>query len=216
MLNRSETYKYLRQRWWIVPAAVLISTATSLVVTVRQSPVYRATTTQVVTPNSRLESNEHILRSIDTLERRSVVATFARIPGTREAREKAAAVMGIDLQTLAPYTIRCAVLPSTNLLQVDVEGPDPERAAELANVVADVVQQDGREMYRVYKIDTLARAVPPLGPIHPDPRRNLLAGGVVGAFIGVLAALGAGYVASPKPRDSRDAVAAVESRSYGN
>lgn len=205
--------RILRSWWWVVALSVTIAAGSALVVTARQTPVYRATTTQVVIPNSKVQANSEILRSLDTLDRRSVLATLARIPRTLETREKAAERLGAQLAALGDYAVSAVVLPNTNLIRVEVEGPDPQKSAELANTVALVMQDIGREMYRIYKIDTLARAIPAAGPIRPSPERNLLAGAAVGLFIGLFAAVLAEHLRSTARLSSHPV---EESRSYGS
>ena len=142
----------------------------------------------VVTPNSRVRETSEIIRSLDTLDRRSVLATFARIPQSRETREAAAKRLELSSGDLRGYSVRASVLPNTNIIKIDVEGPDSERAAELANAVARVTQKVGRSWYRIYKMQVLARAVPHRRPTYPEPRRNYLAGAVMGLFLGIGAA----------------------------
>lgn len=208
--------RILHRFWWLVVLTTLITTGSTLVVTARQTPVYRSATMQFVVPNSRVQANGEILRSLDTLDRRSVLATIARVPLTKETRDEAAARMGLRPDELRTYRIGSFVLPNTNLIKVEVEGPNAERSAQLVNTVAVVMQDVGRDMYRIYKIDTLEGAVPASRPIRPTPGRNLLAGAVLGLFIGMFAAAVAEYVRSHAPHGVRPAPIIEESHASGN
>lgn len=179
----------LTRGWWIVLLTVILALGAAAWATSRQEPVYRATTTLAVIPNSEVSGTEDVLRSLDTLERRTVVATFARIPSTAETRADAARRLKIDDRELRKYHIRASVLPNTNIIKVDVEGPDRRRVAQVANAAAAVTRREARNMYRIYTMHTLEKAVSARRPIHPTPARNYLVAGLLGLFLGIGAAI---------------------------
>jgi capsular polysaccharide biosynthesis protein len=192
--------RVLRRGWWIVLLVLTACLAASALVTSRQAPVYRASTTLVVTPNTDVEGTADILRSLDTLERRSVIATFARIPPIPETRSAAAIRMGREAAELTRYWIEASVLPNTNIVKIDVEGPDGYVAASVANAVAGVTREEARRLYRIFTLKTLAEAVPASTPAYPEPRRNYAVAGILGLFLGAGAAFVAERVRAPGPR----------------
>ncbi|MFL6203380.1 MAG: hypothetical protein ACJ76J_29790 [Thermoanaerobaculia bacterium] len=105
--------------------------------------------------------------------------------------------MGIDAKGIRGYQIHASVLPNTNIIKVDVEGPDPRRAADVANAAAAVTRREARSMYRIYTMHPLERAVAVRQPIHPTPARNLLVAGILGLFLGIAAALLAERLSGP-------------------
>lgn len=179
----------LTRGWWIVLLAVVLALGAAAWATSQQEPVYRATTTMAVIPNSEVSGTEDVLRSLDTLERRTVVATFARVPSTAETRADAARRLKIDGRELRKYQIRASVLPNTNIIKVDVEGPDRRQVAAVANAAAAVTRREARSMYRIYTMHPLEKAVPARQPIHPTPARNYLVAGLLGLFLGIGAAI---------------------------
>ncbi len=196
-MNRFDTERRVLQgQWWVILLAVLLAVGSTIAATARQERVYRASTLQVVVPSADLQEPDDLLRSVDTLDRRNLIATFARIPLTPESRERAAAALQRSEGELRDYSVETSVLPSTNVLRIEVEGPDPERTAELANALALVTQNRSREMYRIFQIETLARASAPEVPFRPDLRRNLVAGLVLGLILGVAAAFLAEHLRS--------------------
>jgi len=176
-----------RQGWWITLLVLTLSLGSTGFLTSRQPRIYHASATIVVTPNTGVEGTADILRSLETLERRSVIATFAKIPSTRETREAAAKRLGLEAGGLRDYRIEAFVLPNTNIIKVDVEGPDGQAVADVANAAAGVTREEVRRMYRIYTTKTLAEAVRATRPIHPDPRRNYVLAGILGAVLGVAA-----------------------------
>jgi uncharacterized protein involved in exopolysaccharide biosynthesis len=181
----------LRRGWWIVLLAALVGVASAWLWTRRETPRYLASATLVATLSSSVEDTGDLLDGIETLERRTLVATFAEIPGRVETKEEAAREMGIEPRELRAYWVGGVVVPHTNLLRIDVRGPDPERAAELANRAAEISRDEARSFYRVFTLRHLERAEPPRRPETPDPGRNLIVGGVLGLFFGLALALAA-------------------------
>jgi capsular polysaccharide biosynthesis protein len=180
-------FRILRQWWWVPVAMLGVSVAAGLWWTSLQPQVYRASAMLVVIPNSSVEGDADVLRSLDALERRTLLATFARLPGTPQARAAVAVAVQRDPRDVATYQIGASVLPNTNIIRIDVDGLDPELAAQMANAAGVVAATEARSLYRIYTMRQIAAAEAPReGPIHPDPRRNSLAAGVAGLFIGIL------------------------------
>ena len=119
----------LQRRWWIVLVVLAGAVAASVGLTGRERPMFRASTTHVVIPNTTVESPAEIMRTIETLERRSIIATFAKIPMSPAMRDQAAKEMAIETAALSSYRVSSGVVPNTNLIKVDIEGPDARVAA---------------------------------------------------------------------------------------
>lgn len=185
----NEPFLRILRQWWWVPAVMLaVSVVAGLWWTSLQPHVYRASASLAVIPDSSVEGDADVLRSLDVLERRTLLATFARLPGTPQVRAAVAAAVQQDLNAIAGYQIGASVLPNTNIIRIDVDGPDPQLAARMANAAGVTAAAEARALYRIFTLREIAAAEPPEGgPIHPDPRRNSLAAGVAGLFIGILA-----------------------------
>jgi capsular polysaccharide biosynthesis protein len=165
-----------------------IAMAAAAVFTARQHPLYRATATQVVAPTSAVMDTGDILRSLETLERRTVIATFARIPTAPRAQQEAAGALGLP-PGLDEFRVEASVLPSTNILRIDVVGPDPSRAAALANALAAHTREEVQSLYRIFTLRPLDDASPPARPFHPEPRRNYAVAACLGLFAAVATVL---------------------------
>jgi capsular polysaccharide biosynthesis protein len=178
--------RVLMRLWWVPAIALVVGVVAGVWLTSREPLVYRASAELAVVPNSSI-GDADILRSLDALERRTLLATFARLPGTQETRASVAEQMGRPPGDLTRYRIGASVLPNTNIIRIDVDGPDPELAARVANVAGEVVAGEARALYRIYTMRPIAAAAAVRRPIHPDPARNTLAAGVLGLFIGTVA-----------------------------
>jgi capsular polysaccharide biosynthesis protein len=166
-----------------------VSVGVSAVYTAGQHSVYKAETTLVVRPNSRVEGTSNILRSLDTLERRSVIATFAKIPGTKRTAESVSNRLEMRKGEIRRYYIRASVVPNTNIMKIEVRGPDRKKVALVANAAASRTRRHARALYTIFALDTLEEAVYARHPIYPDPQRNYVAAGILGLFLGIGTAL---------------------------
>ncbi len=182
----------LLRRWWLLPAAVAVAMAVATAITATQTPIYEAAASLVVVPSSRVREPGDALRSLETLERRTIVATLARVPVAPAARADAAERMAVSPAELGGYRVAAAVQPYTNVIAVTVSGPDPERAAAFANALLAASRRQARSLYPTFRMEALAEASPPGRPASPDAARNLLVAALLGLAAGGLGAWLAG------------------------
>ncbi len=168
-------------RHWKV--AALIAAAVTLLAWLAaavQPKRYRATAIAAVAPLAEKLTSTDLLRGVDTLERRVIVSSVAALAGAPVTQRQMSA--GED------YRITALVMPNTNLFRIEVEGPDPRRAAAIANQVPTVLGAQAQAMYRVYGVTLISTASAPSNPALPRVGRALAAGFVLGAFLGVAVA----------------------------
>jgi capsular polysaccharide biosynthesis protein len=190
-LNESRVVlRGLVRGWWIVVLALAVALAVAWWLTGRETPVYSAEALVVVTPSSELQANDELLDAIEALERRTVVATFARLPRAPETKRRAAERMGVEPREIRTYWVGASVVPSTNVIRIEVQGPDAERAAAVANEVSAATRREARRLYRIYSLREMAAAEVPRRPVRPDLRRNLAVAAVLGLFVGLTVAVG--------------------------
>ena len=190
----------LRRRWWLPLITMGAAVGVAWIWTSRAPRIYQSSSTLVVVPSSDVKETSDVLRSLETLERRSVIATFARIPGTAETREAIRTTLALQREAVGAYRLNGSVLPNTNAIRVEAEGPDPQLAARIANAAAEITAREASALYRIYSMRQLAAAVPAHRPVRPEPIRNALAAAILGLFIGALAALAFDYLAGSPAR----------------
>ena len=185
----SEAYQgALVRYWWIVALATIAAVAAVAFFTPKLTATYRVSTTLVVGPSEKLKTPREVVDSLSTLDRRSVVATFALFPSSHAVRTKALQQLRLPADDLALYAVRTAVLPDSNVLEVSVDGPDPRSATAFTNAVADQTIAAAGDIYPIYGMTILDPAVPSTAPVQPDVSRRLLAGTFFGLLIGLAAA----------------------------
>jgi len=178
----------LRNYWPIVLITFVISLAASAVFAQRQPKTFMARATLVVGPNARLATSREIVDSLNALDRRSVVATLARVPSSRIVTQRAEQTLHLPDNRRAFYQVKTVVVPDTNILEISVSGPDPRFVARLANEIAVQTVTYSRDFYLVYDLKPLDQA-PQMGePTGPGVTRQVAAGGMLGLLAGLLAA----------------------------
>lgn len=181
----------LRRNWLVALAVLALALIITAIVTARQTPRYESSAQLVAAPSAAMTDPADLVRTLETLERRTVVATFARIPSSDEARRTVRDSLKIDPRVARQFRTHGSVVPSTNIIRIDAEGPDPRIAAAMANAAAELTAREAESLYRVYSLRFIERATPATQPVHPDRQRNFLVGGALGLFLGVVAALAA-------------------------
>ena len=193
----------MRRQWKMAAAVFGLTLLVTLIVTALQRRVYESSAQLIVAPALTTTDPADVVRSLETLERRTVVATFARMPASRDARQAVRERLRLDEKQASQFRTHGSVVPNTNILRIDAEGPEPEVVAAMANAAAELTARQAESLYRVYTLRFLARATPPSAPIHPDRQRNFLVGTALGIFLAIVAALAAERLRRP-PRVAGD------------
>lgn len=189
----------LASRWWIVAVVVALCLSAAAFFTSRQPTVYRASTLLLVKPDSTVAEPVDQLRSLETLERRTILATFARLVDTDRLRKEANAELGRG-KASDRFRVESSIVPNTNLIRIMVTGPDPDGAAALANALARTTRSEARRTYPIFTMELVEPASAQHGPpAAPSPRRNYAVALVLGLFVG----LGAAFVATGSEEDDR-------------
>ena len=189
MIHEFDYLGAVRRSWPIVVAALALALIATWFITDRETPLYETSAQLVAAPSPAITEPDDVVRTLETLERRTVVATFARMASTEESRDAVAQLLKLDPHRARAFRTVGSVVPNTNIIRIDTRGPDPRLAAAIANAAAERTAREAEALYRVYSLRFLARATPPRGPVHPDRRRNFLVGAALGLFAGLAAAL---------------------------
>ena len=189
-------WRALRRRGWIILVMVITALAAAAILTNRQTPVFRAVASATVTPSAQVQETAELLRSLETLERRTLVATFALLAGSRETRQRAATTSGLPAAALREYRVAASVAPNANVIRIQVEGPDAQRVSDMANSVARVTSAKVSQLYRLFALEPLDTALPPHAAAFPNGKRNAVAAAIIGLFVGLAAAVGLEFLAS--------------------
>jgi len=181
--------KILRNGWWIILAAVLVFTGLGVVFSYSQTPIYESTATFVVNPTARISETYDLLYSMDTLAgRTSLATTYSNILESRSILDSSVQALNITAEMLEPYKINSVVLPDSNILMLQVQGPSPALAADLANAIGTAGVDFVSSLQAIYELRRLDQAVVETEPVSPNHLVNIGLSMIVG-FSGGLAFL---------------------------
>ena len=181
--------------WWIPVLTTLMAGGLAAHFVAQQTPVYRAEATFVVQPSQEvLGSREATINSINVLDRRTIVNTFAEIARSQSMALQAATKLGYGEAAVAGARTRAVVLPETFVVQVSVEDADRGRAAALANAIVQEAGAYALGAYPTYQTRRLDAASAPAVPVAPRPARDITLAALVGLGLGLAGALGFGYL----------------------
>ena len=181
----------LQKNWWLMLLTAMAALTVSLALSYAATPQYRAVARFIIIPSSSLTSGADVVRSLDTLDRRSVVATYAEVMNSSRILESSTKFLGLDINTvIEDYTILGVDLPDSSVLELSVSGPDPDLAAQLANTIGFQSINFTRSLNLIYDLNFLDNAAPPEIPFSPEPLRDGLVALVLGLTAeGLLAVL---------------------------
>jgi len=178
--------RILKEGWWVILATLLVSAGAGLAYSYTQTPVYQATATFVVNPSVRIAETFDLLYSINTLAgRTSLATTYSKVLESRVITEPALASLGLPPETLEEYEIDSVVLPDSNIVELQVYGPSPILAADLANAIGTAGLEYVSTLQEAYELHRLDLAAVDLEPVSPNHIVNLLLSLSVGSITGL-------------------------------
>ncbi len=133
-------YALLVRKWlWLIILCTVAAAAAAYVVSKNSTPIYQASTKLLVNQSS---SNQANLAYQDILMSQQLARTYANLLADRPVVEATAQRLGLptDQKSLTALQNSISVTPirDTQLLEVKVEGPDPQLIALVANTLPEV------------------------------------------------------------------------------
>jgi diguanylate cyclase (GGDEF)-like protein len=183
-------FQMLARSWWIVILTGLSAVIAALLAAYMTTPIYRTTASFIVSPNpAYLSDGSNVIYSLDTLDKRTVITTYAEILSSSRIFSETVLLLGVDESVLEEYIYKAVVLPDTNIIEFSVTGTDPKTVAVLTNSVGQQAVEYAESLYQVYDMTMLDPAGIPTEPISPQPIRDAGVALVIGLAIGVALAL---------------------------
>ena len=211
--------RMLQKGWWIIALTILVAINVALITSYFTKPIYQASASYSVSPSASLAgSDQDVLNSLEALDKRSIIQTYAEFLNSQRIYEETVQAMGLSMEELAETSKSTVVLPDANILVLTIQGPDAVLIADLANKVGKNAIDNIKQLYKVYDINPLDPASVPSIPIRPQPVRDAGVAALLGLVIGAALAIVSGQVRVPleayKQRASLDAVSNVYNRRY--
>ena len=174
--------RMITEHWKLIAAVAAACTLIALAIAAMQPRRYQATAVAAVAPAADTLSASEVLRGVEVLERRTVVATVAALASTTSVRDLAAPGETGD------FSVNATVMPNTNLFRIAVDADDAARAAAIANRIPALLSEQTRAMFRYYVVTTVSPATQPGEPFSPRLGRAAATGLVIGLLLGLIAA----------------------------
>ena len=201
MMRPEEIALALLRRWWIVALAALVAAGIAYVGTASQPKTYVVSTRIMAIA----EPPDYYL----DLYAKNRLASYRDLINNWDFISESLQEAGADIDTgVAQSKLTLGHDPSSNIVQIVVTDTEPERAATIANALADgFVRRNEAENERQLAqriseanpypgrvvLEKLETPSPPSVPSGPRVRLNTLAGGVLGAVAGLMVAFATIY-----------------------
>lgn len=185
-MNFQSYFRYIIQGWWLLVAVLFICIAIGISYSYSQQPIYEASATFLANPTVQMAESDSTLWSLDTLASRgSLIETFCLILQSDAIFQKAAAQLGVFADDVAEYVVRCTVLPNSSVVQLRVQGPSPEFAAQFANAIGETGIRYIAGLQEVFELRILDHAGMPDQAISPNHVLNIGFSVIVGLLGGI-------------------------------
>jgi diguanylate cyclase (GGDEF)-like protein len=181
--------RMLQRGWWIIALSALVGLAASLILSYYSTPVYLTTSRFVVSPDSDVSKGTDVINSLNTLDKRSIVTTYAEVLSSNTIFTQALSAIDLTSNDVEGYTHSSVVLPDSNVLEVSVEGTNPQVIAKLADSIGQQAIRYIDGLNQGYNIRVLDPAQTPVEPIRPQPVRDASLAVVFGMVLGVSLAI---------------------------
>ena len=175
--------RYL-SKWWLILLCGVVTAAIALAYTLMFIP-YQYTTSVTVYVNSTKTVSEDS-QSVGNLGGAArVVTTYVNIIKSNTVLEEVAAQLNMEGIT-AGYIRGCmsaTQVGGTEMFSINVTDNDPERAAQIANTIAEVAPGQIEHFVVGSSTKIIDYAKVPTSPSSPDVKGNVLKGGAAGAVV---------------------------------
>jgi uncharacterized protein involved in exopolysaccharide biosynthesis len=172
-----EVLRSAMRHWRLVGLIAAAVTLLAWLAVGLQPKRYRASSLATINPLTQELSPSDVIRGIDTMDRRVVVASVAALASAPVVVSASGAGKG--------YEVNAVVLPNTSLFRVEVDGPDPRMVAAVANKIPVLLGVQARTIYKMYGVMLVSPATPSNEAVLPRAGRAVAAGLVFGLLLGV-------------------------------
>jgi len=176
--------RMLRRGWWLMVLCPLLAVIVSLTLSYFTLPTFVATARYIVSPDAAFSGGSDVITSINTLDKRSIATTYSAVLNSDTIFTQAIVDLKLDPIQVSDYLRSAIVLPESNVLEVSVEGSNPQIVMMLANDIGKqaIAYIDG--LNQGFNIRVLDPAQIPTEPVRPKPLRDASLAIVFGLVLG--------------------------------
>jgi succinoglycan biosynthesis transport protein ExoP len=177
-----EYARLLRRHWLIVALAMVLGVGAGLLLTLVQTPSYRATTEVFISTQASDSSSDLVQGNTFTLSR---VNTYARLASSEEVLDRVVDELDLELPARdLMEQVRAVPVTSTAILEISATSDDAAFSAQLANATAAslaeaVAELESNGTSSPIRLATIVSASVPAEPESPRPLLQALLGGAL-------------------------------------
>jgi capsular polysaccharide biosynthesis protein len=180
----------MARQWWIFLTVILITVGTTLFLTLRQTPIYRAKGTYIIRLSSEITDAKTVSTVLDSLNRYAELqGTYSEIAMSQMIKRQAGSKMELPGSELRKLSVSSRTLPGSKILEITVQGENPELIRDFTKAVGEETMTYVNELYPSYEMTPLDPPNAPNAPISPKVPFNLIVGTLLGTFLGFVAVL---------------------------
>lgn len=145
-LTLLDLLKLVRRWWWVLVFCPLLAAGVAYLVSSAMTPIYRATTTLLV-EQSQVPGN---VQYNDILAAERLTRTYSQLAQSRPVLEETIQRLSLPLtpDDLVKQ-VEVSAIQNTQLVEIAVRDPSPQRAAAIANTIAQVFIERTEEQQRL-------------------------------------------------------------------
>jgi capsular polysaccharide biosynthesis protein len=147
--------------------------------------MYEAVARFIVSPNIQNTESRDMVNSLEALDKRSIISTYAEVLNSHQIIDSTMELLRENPDDFKGYTTSVTVLPDANIIRFSVKGPNPEVAALLANSIGQHAIDFVENLYVIYDISFLDKALIPTDPYQPQPAQDAGLAFMMGLVLGV-------------------------------
>lgn len=151
------------------------------------SPVYKATSTAILTNNTEGEDGKTAVTQTEVTLNNSLLSTYRGIATSDSVVSKVISNLGLKIsaETLKNQ-ISVTSATNTQIIQITVENADPSLAAKIANEIRSVFTERVAELYDMQNIKPLDDAKVPTTPSNVNHTKDIVMFAAIGIVIAIL------------------------------
>lgn len=194
------------RNWYLLLLCAFVAAGATIYLTHREQPEYRSSVRLAVGPSPDITRQTRIAQTVDSLNKRSLITTFAEIAAGGQIYRQAAADAGVSQQEAERYSVSSNALPEANVIALDVQGPRRRVAEALVAAIGAHSISYIEDFYKNFALRELDDPDTPTDPVTPKPQRDVPLAAAGGLAFGFFLGLCRDYLRERRRREGRDDV----------
>lgn len=154
------------------------------------SPVYKATSTAILTNNTEGEEGKSAVTQTEVTLNNSLLSTYRGIATSDSVVSKVISNLGLNISAdTLKNEISVTSATNTQIIQITVENADPSLAAKIANEIRAVFTDRVAELYDMQNIKPLDDAKVPTAPSNINHTKDIVMFACIGIVLAIIYAV---------------------------